>query len=108
RNFGNVTLQTATAVERLVRDGDKVVGVELQRGGRRQAIHAGAVILASGGFARSEDLVSIFCPAWNRAIKYGGFGNTGDGLRMAMHAGAGLSDMGYVVGTFGTHPDQEK
>jgi fumarate reductase flavoprotein subunit len=109
RNSLNVDLVTGMPVLRLVSDGDYVSGIVAEHESTKKTIRARrAVILASGGFSRSEELIDIFCPAWNKAVKYGGFGNTGDGLKMAMRAGAGLSDMGHVVGTFGTHPDQEK
>jgi hypothetical protein len=32
-------------------------------------------------------------------------GNTGDGLKMAWRLGAGMADMGYISGTYGSHPD---
>jgi fumarate reductase flavoprotein subunit len=69
-------------------------------------IHAGAgVVLASGGFSRSVELLQTFAPDQLRAIPYGGLGNTGDGLKLAWRQGAGMADMGYVSGTYGSHPD---
>ena len=41
------------------------------------------VVIASGGFSRSRELLSVFAPDQLAAIPYGGLGNTGDGLRMA-------------------------
>jgi fumarate reductase flavoprotein subunit len=38
------------------------------------------------------------------AIPAGGTGNEGDGIRMAWEHGAGLADLGYINGTFGTYP----
>lgn len=69
-------------------------------------VHAAAgVVLASGGFSRSPELLGIFAPSQLRAIPYGGPGNTGDGLLMAWKLGAGFRDMGYIAGTYGSHPD---
>jgi flavocytochrome c len=65
----------------------------------------GGVVLASGGFSRSAELLRIFAPHQLSAIPYGGLGNTGDGLRMAWKLGAGFRDMGYIAGTYGSHPD---
>ena len=83
-----------------------VTGVDVESAGRQHPItaHAG-VALATGGFSRSTELLSIFAPEQLAAIPYGGKGNTGDGLRMAWRLGAGLADMSYVSGTFGSHPD---
>jgi fumarate reductase flavoprotein subunit len=59
------------------------------------------VIIASGGFSRSQELIGTFAPDLLAGTPLGGFANTGDGLLMAMKNGCGLTDMGYVKGTFG-------
>lgn len=64
----------------------------------------GGVVLASGGFSRSPEMVRSFAPGQAGALLVGGAGNVGDGLRMACKLGAGLRDMGEIRGTFGTHP----
>lgn len=66
---------------------------------------AGAVVLATGGFSLAEDLLARFAPEQARAIRVGGAGSLGDGLRMALPLGAGLRDMDRIKGTFGAHPD---
>lgn len=63
------------------------------------------VVIASGGFSRSRELLSIFAPEQLAAIPYGGPGNTGDGLRMAWKLGAGMADMSSISGTYGSHPE---
>jgi fumarate reductase flavoprotein subunit len=88
--------------EELVWDGIRVQGIRSKSGD----IAAGAgVILASGGFSRSRELLDLFVPNQAAAMPYGGAGNTGDGLRMAWRLGAGLADVGHVAGTYGQHPD---
>lgn len=64
----------------------------------------GGVVLASGGFSRSPEMIRAFAPGQEGALLVGGAGNVGDGLRMACKLGAGLRDMGEIRGTFGTHP----
>lgn len=59
------------------------------------------IVLATGGFSRSRELLAVFAPELLEAIKHGGVANTGDGLIMATTLGAGLADIGYVAGTFG-------
>lgn len=63
------------------------------------------VVLATGGFSRGTDLLKIFAPEQLAAIPYGGKGNTGDGLKMAWKLGAGMADMSFVSGTYGSHPE---
>ncbi len=102
-NSGRVTLRTGSAVKRLWvearADRKAVVGVELEAGERLAA--RGGVILATGGFSRSADLVERFAPELAAARPMGGEGNTGDGLRMAWALGADMADMAHAKGTFG-------
>jgi fumarate reductase flavoprotein subunit len=73
--------------------------------GTRQTIRAlRGVVLTSGGFSHSETLLRTFAPLQAKAVRLGGAGNTGDGLRMAWALGAGFRDMGFIRGTFGCHP----
>ncbi|CAN7768104.1 FAD-dependent oxidoreductase [Caballeronia sp. LjRoot31] len=104
---GRVSTRTRAAVRRLVRtssDGP-VEGVVVDVEGRQRAIRAlRGVILASGGFSRNDDLLKLFAPTQAGAMRAGGPGNVGDGLRMAWRLGAGMRDMGYIKGTFGGYP----
>jgi fumarate reductase flavoprotein subunit len=73
--------------------------------GVEQTVHARrGVVLASGGFSRSEELLALFAPAQRHAQRMGGAGNAGDGLLMAWALGGGMRDMGFIKGTFGSHP----
>ena len=93
------------AVRRLETGGGRVAGlVAADRDGTEHRIAAGAVVLATGGFSRSPELISRFAPRMEQAIKAGGSGNTGDGLRMACKLGAGLADLPYIKATFGVFP----
>ena len=90
------------AADELVWDGARVVGIRSASGD----LHARAgVVLTSGGFSRSRELLELFVPDQAAAMPYGGVGNTGDGLRMAWMLGAGLADIGHVSGTYGQHAD---
>lgn len=66
---------------------------------------AGAVVLATGGFSHAEDLLDRVAPDKEQAIRVGGAGSRGDGLRMALPLGAGQRGMERIKGTFGAHPD---
>ncbi|GAA5232314.1 FAD-dependent oxidoreductase [Verticiella sediminum] len=76
-----------------------VAGVQLASGERLLA--RGGVVIATGGFSRSAELVERFVPHLRQARPMGGEGNTGDGLRMAWALGADLVDMAYAKGSFG-------
>jgi fumarate reductase flavoprotein subunit len=103
---GAIFLENAP-VERLLTAaegaGRKVVGVSLSSGQRYLAKRG--VVLATGGFSRAADLVERFVPHLRAARPMGGYGNTGDGLRMAWAMGADLLDMPYAKGTFGAPLD---
>ncbi|WP_034797657.1 FAD-dependent oxidoreductase [Hyphomonas beringensis] len=75
----------------LVMFGDREMEVQVRRG----------VVLATGGFSRSRELLGIYAPELTTAVKHGGVANTGDGLIMACDLGAGQADLGYVAGSFG-------
>jgi tricarballylate dehydrogenase len=76
-------------VVRLIRDGDRVTGVEYRKAGATHVAEAGAVILASGGFhANAEWRAKCLGANWDLARVRGSRYNTGDGIRIAIDAGA--------------------
>lgn len=102
----NVQIRTRTTAVCLVREGQDgaVTGVTIDEGGRLSDVSArGGVVIASGGFSRSEDFLNKFAPNQARALRVGGPGNFGDGLRMAWRLGADVKDMGQIKGTYGAH-----
>ncbi len=92
----------STRATRLLRRDGAVAGVVTMAG---EEATAGAVVLATGGFSLAEDLLARFAPDQAQAIRVGGAGSLGDGLRMALPLGAGLRDMERIKGTFGAHPE---
>ena len=73
----------------LLADDTGVHGVKARIDGRTQDVHARAVILACGGFeANAEWRAKYLGPGWDLAKVRGTRFNTGDGLRMALEAGA--------------------
>jgi len=82
-----VEVRTGVRATALHTEGGRVVGVETEEGPVE-----GAVVLATGGFERDRALVSTFLRAPVVGLT-GGPGARGDGLRMAMRAGAALGTM---------------
>lgn len=85
--------QLGCQAKRLLVEGGRVVGAEFEQAGERWMIRAArGVILATGGFEWNKQLKHTFlrgpleAPASPPS-------NTGDGLRLAMAAGAGLGNM---------------
>ncbi len=88
----------ARAMRLAMRDG-AVTGIEAEQDGSPVDIAArGGVVLASGGFEWNEEYQARFLPG-PRALPISPPGNEGDALRMAMDAGAELSNMYDVWGT---------
>ncbi|MEU9245986.1 FAD-dependent oxidoreductase [Streptomyces sp. NPDC048385] len=104
-------LVPGTGARRLLREDGRVVGAEVERDGRRQEVRADAVVLATGGFSRSRDMLARFAPQMKDALLAGGAENRGDGLLMAWQLGAGMRDLPYVKGTYGIyhepHPGED-
>jgi fumarate reductase flavoprotein subunit len=89
-------------VERLALDSSGAVrGISLA-GGEEIRVRGG-VVLASGGFARNKTMLEKYAPLQKEAIPIGAPGNVGDGITMALQAGARLIDTEFIKGTFGTH-----
>lgn len=105
---GRFSLRCGASAVRLVRDADDdvVTGavIEDATGAQSTVLARGGVVIATGGFSRSDDLLRSFAPAQAEALRVGGDGNVGDGLKMGWKLGAGLRDMAFVKGTFGAHP----
>lgn len=95
---------TGVPATRLVRENGRVIGVEVTTDGQRRTVRADAVVIATGGFSRSTELLDRFAPQMHHALRAGGEGCHGDGLLMAWQMGAGLRDLPYVKGTYGIYP----
>ena len=73
----------------LLRDGRRVCGVVVEGPRGREEIRAAAVILASGGFEASPRMrAQHLGPNWDIAKVRGSEANTGEGITMALDAGA--------------------
>lgn len=83
---------TGARAVRLLITGGAVTGVEFDSAAGRFTVAAKAVVIATGGFEHDVDLVRTFLRG-PMHLPAGVPTNTGDGLRMAMRAGAELGMM---------------
>ena len=89
------TLHLGVNADRLIVDGGRVTGVEA--GAHR--FHARAVVIADGGFQANRALLRQHITANPDAVKQRGAATAvGDGMRMAMEAGAAVSALDCFYG----------
>lgn len=99
-----VQLVTDAPVTGLIETGGSVTGVRSRIQDEACEVAARAVVLTTGGFSRNEELLGRHAPRMAAALRGGGLGNMGDGLKMAQQVGAGARDFQHIKGTFGIHP----
>ena len=93
------TIERGAWARKLILDGGRVAGVVADRGGRSEGRHAGAVVIADGGFQGNPDLVRRHISPRPEALFTRGAGTgRGDGLTMAEAAGARLVGMDRFYG----------
>jgi tricarballylate dehydrogenase len=67
----------------------RICGVSLRTGGESKTVHGKAVVLACGGFEANAEMRSRYLgPEWEHVKIRGTSHNTGDGIRLALEAGA--------------------
>lgn len=88
------------ATELITDDKGDVVGVTAENAEGKLIVHAKKVIIASGGFAKSEELMKRFLPQLvdDMGISAAAAGSTGDGIIMAEKLGAALYEDPWVIG----------
>ncbi|MDQ0092107.1 fumarate reductase flavoprotein subunit [Paenibacillus anaericanus] len=100
-NDKGIDILTETKATELITDdkGD-VIGVKAENAEGILIIHAKKVIIASGGFAKSEELMKRFLPEFveDMDISAASAGSTGDGIIMAEKLGAALYEDPWIIG----------
>ncbi len=82
-----IELRSGVAVDGLLTEGQRVTGV--RAGGENLTANVG-VVLASGGFSASEQLRKAYIPYAEEHVSILPYENTGDGMNMALEAGASM------------------
>ena len=97
----DIPIHYQTRAMRLLMDGAQVVGIECESDGQVVVYHARrGVILTCGGFEYNRRMREAFLdgPSAEAWAFYGTPENTGDGIRMALKAGAALAQVGSIAG----------
>ncbi len=99
-NEAGVEIYKGTAAVSLIEEDGVVVGVVAEKDGQEFKINAEAVVLATGGWARSEELVERFAPESLEFVDFAAasIGHTGDGLLMAEDIGAAVYEHSTILG----------
>ncbi len=89
-----VTLLTSTRGKKLLQapDGTVIGAVLTQKDGTEREVYAKRVIVATGGFSGNREMVQRYYPnfRWEQVPAGGGMRHPGDGVRMALEAGADI------------------
>ena len=88
-----IPIKTRTAAVSVIREGDRVVGLVAERDGKtlRLAARRG-VVLATGGFPHDAARVAAMLPHASQHYTMSPKDDRGDGLKMALEAGADVAD----------------
>ncbi len=98
-----ITIRFRARVTQLLKENGVVCGVRLQNGGE---IRGDAVILATGGYSSSPELLRKYHPQYDHLVYLTPPHATGDGLALAEEAGGTLTNMDLLVILTGGVEDQ--
>lgn len=92
-------LERGVRARSLIFEEGRVCGVVVERGGIEERIEGRAVVIADGGFQANSELVRQYiCPKPEGLFTRGAGNGCGDGLRMAVDAGANVVGMNRFYG----------
>ena len=96
------------ATELILDEAGAVTGVKAETAGAEVIFHAKSVVMCTGGISQNPELVEKYSPKLSRAglIPTSAVSHTGDGLLMALAAGAGTFDV-FATPLFGTMVDPQ-
>ena len=97
RQAGVEILVHTVARKILTGSAGEVAGVLAENRGRQFNITANATVISTGGFAGNPELLKRYCPTYRDNMRLSGIPNRGDGLTMAMEAGAATDGLGMIM-----------
>lgn len=103
--LGGTIFKSTPATSLIQAEDGSIIGVVSDTDTVKRTFYAKAVVLACGDFARNQELISQYNPISTGNFTGTAVGNTGDGLVMALNAGAALwDDMFSMGGAFVFNP----
>lgn len=93
-----VKILTHTRGKKILRSNKgEVIGVVADTRSGEINITAKSVIITTGGYGNNKEMLKKYCPFYQETMTYDGVpSNTGDGILMAMEAGAATAGLGTV------------
>jgi fumarate reductase flavoprotein subunit len=88
----------ATPAKKLIKEGNKVTGIIVEKDGEELKINAKAAIIATGGYANNKEWIKKYA-GFDLGVNLTPVGNVdkmGDGIRMAWEIGAAEEGMGVL------------
>jgi fumarate reductase flavoprotein subunit len=100
-----VDIRVNTKATEIIMEDGKIAGVKVENPAGEYVIKSKAVIIASGGFAANNEMVSKYMPELKGYNSSCSIGAKGDGHLMAEALGAELWDMDYIRVNFTYYTD---
>jgi fumarate reductase flavoprotein subunit len=94
----NIAFVDNTPATGLLGSADGVTGIEVAETSGIKRVSAGDVILAADGFAANHDMMLRYCPEAADRPYAGVSTSSGDAISWGMELGAGVRNMGSVIG----------
>lgn len=91
-----VDMRLSTKATELVIENGEVVGVKVEGDNQSYTIYADNVVIATGGFASSEEALKEYAPEWASLPSTSAAGSTGDGFELVKAVDANLAFMDVV------------
>ena len=93
-----VEVLTGVKATELITEGDAVVGAKATSKSANYTINAKAVIIATGGYDASAEMLATYSPIASGDIILSNHGNVGEGLTMGLAVGAATEFKGGIIG----------
>ena len=93
-----VDIRLGTRATELLTEDGVVAGVLAESDDTKYTIHAGSVVIATGGYDLSKEMMAEHSPDLAGTFALSSAGNTGDGILMAEAVGAATNYTGGVIG----------
>jgi succinate dehydrogenase/fumarate reductase flavoprotein subunit len=93
-----VDIRPGVPVKRLIRQGERVVGLVVEEDGEERLVKANAAVISAGGYANNKDWIKRYTgfDLGENIIPVGNVDKMGDGIRMAWEAGAAEEGLGLL------------